>query len=199
MGRQIRNSNTEGRSTLVRFIELPLNGAYEIETVPVEDSRGFFVRTFCRQEFSARGLNPVVVQCSTSFNRAKGTLRGMHYQTAPNEECKLVQCISGSTYHVIIDLRERSDTHLQWTSVRLSSGKKNLLYVPEGLAHGFLTLEDNCEVHYQMSEFYQPDSAAGIRWNDPAFGVEWPDDVLEISDRDESFPDFAISNKTNSG
>lgn len=173
------------------FTELPLQGVYEIETEPVEDRRGFFVRTFCRRQFAEQGLNPDVVQCSTSFNRARGTLRGMHYQTAPHEECKLVQCISGSTFHVIIDLRRDTDTYLQWTSVQLCSLKKNLLYVPAGLAHGFLTLERNCEVHYQMSEFYHPDSAAGVRWNDPLFSVEWPDDVLEISDRDQSFPDFA--------
>ena len=172
------------------FIELPLAGAFAIEPEAVEDSRGFFVRTFCRDEFSRQGLNPDVVQCSTSFNRVKGTLRGMHYQAAPYEECKLVQCIAGSTFHVIIDLRNDSETCLEWTSLRLSAVAKNMLYVPVGFAHGFLTLEDNCEVHYQMSEFYHPESSAGVRWDDPTFDIDWPDDIVEISDRDRRFPDF---------
>lgn len=114
----------------------------------------------------------------------------MHYQQAPYEECKLVQCVVGSTFHVIIDLRNGSETYLEWTSLRLKSTEKNMLYVPEGLAHGFLTLEENCEVHYQISEFYHPDSAAGIRWNDPVIGIDWPGDVVEVSDRDRNFPDF---------
>jgi dTDP-4-dehydrorhamnose 3,5-epimerase len=174
----------------VKFIELPLAGAHAIEPEAVEDSRGFFVRTFCRDEFSRQGLNPEVVQCSTSFNRAKGTLRGMHYQVAPYEECKLVQCIAGSTFHVIIDLRDDSETRLGWTSLRLSAVGKKMLYVPAGFAHGFLTLEDNCKVHYQMSEFYHPESSAGVRWDDPAFDIDWPGDVVEISDRDRHYPDF---------
>lgn len=174
----------------MRFTELPIKGAYEIEPVPEEDNRGFFARTFCRREFSARGLNPDIAQCSTSFNRLKGTLRGMHYQMAPNTECKLVQCLAGSTFHVIVDLRENAGTYLEWTSVRLNATRKNMLYVPEGLAHGFLTLEDNCEVHYQISEFYCPDRAAGIRWNDPAIGIVWPGEVAVISDRDRNFPAF---------
>jgi dTDP-4-dehydrorhamnose 3,5-epimerase len=174
----------------VRFIELPLHGAYAIEPDPVYDNRGFFLRTFCRREFSQRGLNPDVAQCSMSFNRKKGTLRGMHYQTEPNEECKLVQCAAGSTFHVIIDLRKDSESYLSWTSVKLNSNRLNMLYVPTGLAHGFLTLEDDCAVRYQISEFYYPENSAGIRWNDPAFGIEWPADVVEISDRDRHFPDF---------
>jgi dTDP-4-dehydrorhamnose 3,5-epimerase len=176
----------------VRFAELPLKGAYEIEPETVEDSRGFFIRTFCRREFSVQGINPDVVQCSTSFNRAKGTLRGMHYQIAPYAECKLVQCITGSTYHVIIDIRVDSETYLEWAPLRLSARRKNMLYVPAGFAHGFLTLDDNCEVHYQMSEFYHPERSGGIRWNDPVFGIDWPDEVTAISDRDRSFPDFQV-------
>jgi dTDP-4-dehydrorhamnose 3,5-epimerase len=175
----------------VKFIELPLQGAYAIEPEPVEDNRGHFARTFCRREFSQHGLNTTVAQCNTSFNRARGTLRGMHYQTAPDEECKLVQCLSGSTHHVIIDLRVSSETHLQWKSLQLRSSDRNMLYVPEGFAHGFLTLEDNCEVRYQMSAFYNPESATGIRWDDPQFEIIWPEDVKEISDRDRNFPDYA--------
>ena len=174
----------------MRFTELPIGGAYAIEPEPTEDNRGFFARVFCRREFLANDLNPDVAQCSLSFNRVKGTLRGMHYQKAPYEECKLVQCLVGSTFHVIIDLREDSETYLKWASLRLESTKKNMLYVPEGLAHGFLTLEDNCEVRYQISEFYHPDSGAGIRWNDPAVGIDWPGDIVEISHRDRNFPDF---------
>lgn len=174
----------------MKFCELPLHGAYTIETEPVEDNRGHFARTFCRREFSRHGLNPNVAQCNTSFNRAKGTLRGLHYQVAPHQECKLVYCLSGSTYHVIVDLRSNSESFMQWTSLQLASTRGIMLYVPEGIAHGFLTLEDNCAVFYQMSEVYHPESAAGVRWNDPAFGIDWPGDIMEISHRDRHYPDF---------
>jgi dTDP-4-dehydrorhamnose 3,5-epimerase len=192
MGRKIRYPDTRCRSYFVNFLPLPLKGAYAIETSPVEDRRGSFSRTFCQREFATRGLNPNVVQCSRSFNKKKGTLRGMHYQTEPCLEAKLVQCLSGSTHHVIIDLRADSATFLEWASLKLDCARRNMLYVPEGLAHGFLTLEDNSELYYQISEFYDPDSAAGVRWDDPAFGIDWPGEVVEISDRDQSYPDFEL-------
>ena len=174
----------------MRFTELPIEGAYAIEPEPVEDRRGHFARTFCRREFSRRGLNPNIAQCNRSFNRVKGTLRGMHYQASPHEESKLVSCLSGSTHHVIVDLRIQSGTYLAWSPLKLEPLSGTMLYIPEGVAHGFLTLEDNCEVFYQMSEFYEPASAAGVRWDDPAFGIDWPGDVVEISERDSHFPDY---------
>ena len=135
-------------------------------------------------------MNPNIAQCSVSSNNIKGTLRGMHYQTPPHEEAKLVRCLAGASYHVIIDLRRDSDGFLKWISIELTAGSKNLLYVPEGFAHGFLTLRDNSEIFYQMSKPYHPESAAGIRWNDPLFSIEWPGEVVSMSDRDRQFLDF---------
>lgn len=135
-------------------------------------------------------MNPQLVQCSISFNNLKGTLRGVHYQTAPYEEAKLVRCTRGSIYDVIIDLRPSSATFKGYFDILLDAEGRKMLYIPEGFAHGFLTLEDYTEVFYQMSEFYEPSSARGVRWNDPAFGIEWPADVSVISDRDRSYPDF---------
>ena len=174
----------------MKFRELPLRGAFIVESEPISDERGFFARTFCGAEFARRGMNPNVAQCNVSFNRAKGTLRGMHYQTAPHEEAKLVRCVAGAAYHVIVDLRDDTDSFMQWTTVELAADSRRMLYVPEGVAHGFLTLSDNSEILYQMSQAYHPDSAAGIRWDDPVFGIEWPGEVVAISDRDRQFPDF---------
>lgn len=177
----------------MRFIESKLNGAWIIEPEPHEDERGFFARTFCAQEFMARGLNPRVVQCDVSFNNKKGTLRGLHYQVAPYEEVKLVRCTRGAIYDVIIDLRPDSPTSKGWIAVILKADDAPLprldlpdtvplyrpipratLYVPQGFAHGFQTLEDNTEVFYQMSEFYHPECARGVRWDDPAFEIKYP-------------------------
>ena len=168
-----------------------MKGAFIIEPEKMEDERGFFARTWDQKEFGAHGLNPRLVQCNTSFNKRAGTLRGMHYQAAPHEEAKLVRCTRGAIYDVIVDLRASSPTFKQWTAVELTAYNRLMLYVPEGFAHGFQTLEDETEVFYQMSEFYHPESARGVRWNDPAFGIEWP--VAEkciISERDNSFEDF---------
>src|SRR5262249_35834055 len=146
------------------------------------------------------GLNAQVAQCNLSYNRKRGTLRGMHYQITPRAEAKLVRCISGSIFDVIIDLRPESPTYCQWTAVELSArAEPTMLFVPEGFAHGFQTLQDDTEVMYQHSEFYSPDHARGIRWNDPAFGIQWPQDERIISERDRSYPDFpdAAPNKTN--
>ncbi|MBI4002694.1 MAG: dTDP-4-dehydrorhamnose 3,5-epimerase [Nitrospira defluvii] len=172
------------------FRATDLAGAYVVDLERSEDERGFFARTFCAREFQTHGLKAHFVQCSTSFNKTKGTLRGMHYQAAPHEEAKLVRCTMGSIFDVIIDLCPQSPTFTQHFAVELSAANRRMLYIPEGFAHGFQTLEDNTEVFYQMSEFFVPDCARGIRWNDQAFDIRWPDDVRTISMRDQQYPNF---------
>ncbi len=172
------------------FTETPLKGAYIIDIEKLEDERGFFARSWCRREFKAHGLNPQLVQCNISFNTLKGTMRGMHYQVKPFEEAKLVRCTMGSIYDVIVDIRPGSPSFKQYLGVILSAENRKMLYIPEGFAHGFLTIEDKTEVFYQMSEFYAPDHARGFRWNDPGFGIEWPANVHIISDRDRDYPNF---------
>lgn len=172
------------------FAETELTGAYIITPERFEDERGFFARTWCQQEFAFHGLDCRLVQCNISFNREKGTLRGMHYQAAPYAETKLVRCTMGTVYDVIVDLRPDSRTFKQWIAVELSADNRQMLYVAAGLAHGFQTLEPNTEVLYQMSEFYVPASVRGVRWNDPAFGIQWLLKVQAISDRDRTYPDF---------
>ena len=175
------------------FTETPLKGAFVIEPEIIKDERGFFARTFCLEEFAAHGLNPNVAQCNISFNPKKGTLRGMHYQAKPREETKLVRCTLGAIYDVIIDLRPNSATSKRWFAVELSADNRKMLYIPEGFAHGFQTLEDNTEVFYQMSEFYAPEQARGIRWDDPAFAIKWPPAPERlISDKDQRYPDFTL-------
>jgi len=174
----------------VIFRQVKLKGAFIIEPQRLEDERGFFARTFCQEEFKARGLNPRVVQCNISFNKKRGTLRGMHYQVAPYEEARLVRCTKGAIYDVIIDLRPDSPTAMQWVAVELTADSRRMLYIPEGFAHGFQTLEDNTEVFYQMSEFYHPECARGVRWDDPALGIEWPLLNPILSAKDRSYPDF---------
>jgi dTDP-4-dehydrorhamnose 3,5-epimerase len=174
----------------VIFRETKLPGAYVIELEPHRDERGFFARTWCQREFEAHGLNPGLVQCNISYNEDRGTLRGMHYQAPPHEEAKLVRCTRGRLYDVIIDLRPDSPAFKQHIGVTLSAENRTMLYVPEGFAHGFLTLDDATEVFYQMSAFYAPEAARGVRWNDPAFGIEWPAPVEHIKDRDQAYADF---------
>lgn len=172
----------------MKFLETDLKGAYIIETEPIFDDRGFFARSWCQREFLEHGLNPSLVQCNISFNAKKCTLRGMHYQSKPHEEAKLVRCIRGSIYDVIIDIRPDSSTFKSWFAIELRSEKYNMLYIPEGFAHGFLTLEDNTEVFYQMSDFYYPELAKGIRWDDPLFAIKWPKiSQLIISEKDSSY------------
>lgn len=171
------------------FVETTLKGAFIVEPEKLEDARGFFARTWCREEFEAHGLNPKLVQCNTSFNKKKGTLRGMHYQAVPHEEAKLVRCTRGTVYDVILDLRPVSPTFGKWVAVKLTAENHRMLYVPEGFAHGFQTLEDDTEVFYQMSEFYYPEAARGVRWDDPAFGIEWPAKPSTISGRDAGYAD----------
>lgn len=174
----------------MRFVETPLIGAFVIEPEPVDDERGFFLRTFCRREFAERGLIPDLVQCSVSFNRKRGTLRGMHYQAPPHEETKLVRCTSGAIYDVIVDLRTNSSSKLRWFAIELTAANHQMLYVPAGLAHGFLTLADDSEVFYQMSEYFNPESSRGVRWDDPALGIKWPAAPTTISDRDATYSDY---------
>ncbi|HZR63542.1 MAG TPA: dTDP-4-dehydrorhamnose 3,5-epimerase [Terriglobales bacterium] len=174
----------------MKFQETKLPGVYEIEIERFSDERGFFARSWCQKEFESKGLNPSLVQCSISFNARKGTLRGLHYQAAPYREAKVVRCSRGSLYDVAVDLRPDSPTFTQWVGVVLTPARGNMLYVPEGCAHGFLTLEDETEVFYQMSEFYHPEAAGGVRWDDPAFQVAWPAPVAVISERDRMYPNF---------
>jgi dTDP-4-dehydrorhamnose 3,5-epimerase len=174
----------------VIFQETELQGAFEIQIEPKTDDRGFFARSWCQKEFESRNLNSRLVQCNISFNLRKGTLRGMHYQASPYAEAKVVRCTRGAIYDVLLDLRPESPTFKEWVAIVLSAEQRNMTYVPEGLAHGFLTLEDNTEVFYQMSEFHNADSARGVRWDDPAFGITWPEKVEVISERDRTYPKF---------
>lgn len=179
----------------MKFIETELKGALIIEPERLEDERGFFARVFCEHEFAAHGLETRLIQCNISFNRRKGTLRGMHYQAPPHEETKLVRCTMGAIYDVIVDLRPGSTTYRKWTAVELSADNHLMLYVPKGFAHGFQTLADNSEVFYQMSQFYVPDAARTLRWDDPAFGIVWPAASPVVSARDRSYPYLGASCK----
>jgi dTDP-4-dehydrorhamnose 3,5-epimerase len=190
MGRQIHCAHTPGSNLLMIFTPTPLHGAYVIEPERLEDHRGFFARTWCVREFEACGLEAALVQCSTSFNKVRGTLRGLHYQAPPYEEDKLVRCTMGSIYEVIVDLRPDSPSNKKYFAVILSAKNRKMVYVPKGLAHGFQTLEDNTEVFYQISEFYEPAYARGVRWNDPAFGITWPIDNPIMNERDRTYSDF---------
>ena len=170
--------------------ETKLKGAFIVELERREDRRGFFALSWSQKEFESLGLSSLLVECNISFNSKKGTLRGMHFQVAPYAQAKLVRCTSGSVYDVIIDLREDSPTFKQWSAVELTAENHKALYVPEGFAHGFQTLEDRTEILYQMSEIYAPECSRGIRWNDPLFSVEWPPAERIIIDRDNSFEDW---------
>jgi dTDP-4-dehydrorhamnose 3,5-epimerase len=172
------------------FHETKLRGVFEIRLEPKTDARGFFARSWCQREFELKGLNSKLVQCNVSFNARKGTLRGMHYQAEPYPEAKLVRCTSGAIYDVVVDLRRDSPTFKSWVGAVLTGAGRNMLYAPEGCGHGFLTLEDETEVLYLISEFYHPELARGVRWNDPAFQIGWPGEAEIISERDCTYPDF---------
>jgi dTDP-4-dehydrorhamnose 3,5-epimerase len=174
----------------MKFLETALQGVWLVEFEPVLDERGFFARTWCREEFLQHGLNPDLAQCSLSFNKQKGTLRGMHYQCEPHQESKLVRCCSGAIYDVVLDLRPASPTRGKWFAAELTPVNHKMLYVPEGCAHGFQSLKDESAVFYQISEAYHPESARGVRWNDPFFAIHWPVSNPILSDRDRSFPDY---------
>ena len=154
----------------------------------LEDERGSFARSFCQQEFRAHGLDPVVAQCNISFNKRRGVLRGLHYQVKPHEEAKLVRCTRGAIWDVIVDVREGTPTRYRWFATELTADNRRALYIPRGFAHGFQTLADNSEVFYQMSEFYHPESARGVRWDDPKIGIAWPLADPVVSPRDQSYP-----------
>jgi dTDP-4-dehydrorhamnose 3,5-epimerase len=175
----------------VRFVETSLPGAYILELEPREDERGFFARTWCRDELAEHGLETQLSQSSISRNTRAGTLRGMHFQRAPHEEVKIVRCTIGAIFDVIVDLRPDSKMHKHWLGVELEAQRGNALYVPRGFAHGFQTLVDGAEVLYMISDAYAPDAAAGVRWDDPAFGIDWPHaEERTISERDLAWPDY---------
>ena len=172
------------------FSETKLKGAYVIELEKKEDERGFFARSWDKEEFEKHGLKSKILQCNVSFNKMKGTLRGMHYQRSPNKEAKLVRCTSGKIFDVIIDLRKNSETFKEWFSVELSQDNSKMIYVPESFAHGFQTLEDNSEVFYQISEEYMPKFSSGIKWNDKTFNIKWPLEPTFMSSKDKGYPNF---------
>jgi dTDP-4-dehydrorhamnose 3,5-epimerase len=174
----------------MNFRETALPGAYVIEPERLQDERGFFARIYCEREFATCGLVSTFVQWSISHNPRKGTLRGMHYQAAPHEETKLIRCTAGAIYDVIVDLRQKSPTFRRWTATELSAENRLALYVPAGFAHGFLTLRDATEVTYHISAFYHPGAARGVRWDDVAFRITWPEGEKILSERDRGYPDF---------
>jgi len=175
------------------FTETELPGAYVVDLEPIEDDRGFFARAWSRQDLAGHGLEDRIEQCSLSLNHRRGTLRGLHFQRAPHEEVKLVRCVRGALWDVIVDLRPDSPTFRRWVGVELDEGNRRALYVPRGCAHGFQTLADATEVFYMISDAYAPEASGGVRWNDPAFGIQWPLGApTVISDRDSDWPDFAL-------
>ncbi len=175
------------------FVETKLEGVYIIEIEKREDKRGFIARTFCQHEFEAHGLNPQVAQCSTSFNKRRGTLRGMHYQVPPHAEVKLVRCTAGAIFDVAVDLRPNSLTYKEWVGIELTEEDRRAIYIPTGCAHGFQTLVDDTEVYYQISELHHPEVAKGVRWDDPVFGIQWPlREGVILSEKDRSYADYSL-------
>jgi dTDP-4-dehydrorhamnose 3,5-epimerase len=173
----------------VRFTPTPLDGAYVIELDPVADERGSFARIWCRDELAEAGLDPELAQCSISTNERAGTVRGMHFQRPPHEETKIVRCIRGAVFDVIVDLRPSSPTYTGWTGVHLDAESRTALYIPKGFAHGFQALTDGAEILYMISHPYAPEAAAGVRWDDPAFAIGWPLPVSTMSEKDRTWPD----------
>jgi len=176
----------------MNFIETKLKGAYIIDIKKIEDERGFFARAWCQNEFKTYNLNPNMAQLNVAFSHKQGTIRGMHYQESPWQEAKLVRCTNGGIYDVIIDLRRDSPTHKQWIGVELTEENRRMLYAPEGFAHGYQTLQDDTEMYYQTTQFYAPEFARGVRFDDPVFGIVWPLSVEIISNQDRSWPDYSI-------
>jgi dTDP-4-dehydrorhamnose 3,5-epimerase len=177
----------------VKFIETELRTATLVELEKFEDNRGYFARAFCEKEFAEQGLESRFVQCNMSGNERKGTLRGLHYQVAPHEEVKLVRAIRGAIWDCIIDLRPDSPTYMKWAGFELTQDNKRMLYVPRGFAHSYLTLTDDAEVFYMVSAFYAPGAEKGIRYDDPAFNIQWPVEIEVISEKDASHPDFEVA------
>jgi dTDP-4-dehydrorhamnose 3,5-epimerase len=184
----------KARGRAVKFVATNLRDAFVLELERHEDERGFFARAWCRDEFEDHGLVPELAQSSISRNSRAGTLRGMHFQTAPHEEAKLVRCTAGAIFDVIVDLRPDSPTYTEWLGVELEAERGNALYVPKGFAHGFQTLVDETDVLYMISDPYVPEAASGVRWDDPAFAIEWPEaETRTISERDRAWPDYSRS------
>jgi dTDP-4-dehydrorhamnose 3,5-epimerase len=179
-----------GKKTKMKFQAVPLTGAYVIELEPHEDHRGFFARAFCQAEFEKQGLPTEIKQSNLSCNHCKGTLRGLHYQVKPHCEAKLIRVIKGAVFDVIVDLRSDSSTYCQWFGIELKASEYKAVFVPEGMAHGFLTLADETLIFYEMFESYHPECARGVRYNDPAFGIRWPAEIKIISEKDQRWPDF---------
>ena len=190
MGWKVRGAHSVGKSIRMIFGATPLQGAYAIEPETMGDDRGFFARYYCGDEFLQKGVSFRIAQSSISFNKHKGTVRGMHFQKHPKAEAKLVRCTQGAVYDVIIDLRADSPTYCRWFAAELTAANLKLLYVPQGFAHGFLTLADNTELEYQISKSYSAQHAEGVRWDDPCFSISWPLEVTSMSARDKNFPDF---------
>lgn len=175
----------------MRFAETTVQGAFVIDPEPREDERGFFARLWDRDVFAARGLTADFVQCNASFSARRGTLRGLHYQAAPHGEVKLVRCVRGAIFDVLVDLRVGSPTYARWFGAELTAANRRLMYIPEGCAHGYLTLEDQSEVEYPVSRAYHPDAERGVRWNDPRFAIAWPAvEPLTLSPKDRQWPDY---------
>ena len=175
----------------MKFNETELKGGYIIDIQKIEDDRGFFARGWCKNEFEEHGISSNLAQANISYNKFKGTLRGLHYQASPYEEAKLVRCTKGGIFDVMVDLREGSPTHGKWMGAELTADNHRMLLVPEGFAHGFQTLQDDTEVFYQVSEFYIPNAEKGARYDDPAFGITWPLEVSVISDKDANWPAYS--------
>lgn len=192
MGRAVRHPHPAGGGPPLKFTETAVGGVVILDVEPHPDERGLFARTWCEDEVRAHGLDPRIVQSSISYNTKKGTLRGMHYQAEPHEETKSVRCTAGAIYDVAVDLRRSSPTYRQWTAVELTAANRRTVYVPRGVAHGFLTLTEDAEVLYQMGVAYVPGAARGVRWDDPAFGIEWPLEPRVISERDRTFAAWEV-------
>lgn len=191
VGREVCRTDSGGENSDVIFQETTLKGAFVIEMDCLQDERGFFARSYCAKEFAANGLDARLVQCNVSYNRLRGTLRGMHYQAAPAAETRVVRCTRGAIYDVIVDLRPEAPTYKKFLSVVLTADNRRMLYIPQRFAHGFLTLADDTEIFYQMSEFYSPGCAQGFRWDDPSFRISWPEKIQIISEKDRSYPNYS--------
>jgi dTDP-4-dehydrorhamnose 3,5-epimerase len=172
----------------LRFTELPVSGSFVIDMDMIHDHRGFFGRVWCERELLAHGLNAEIAQVNVGFSKTKGTLRGLHYQEAPHQEVKVVRCTQGRLYDLVLDLRPDSSTYKRWAGVELTAENRRMLYIPMGCAHGYLTLEDDTEMYYSTSAFYSAPASAGVRYDDPEFGIQWPEEVSVISDKDRAWP-----------
>lgn len=188
MGREVRAADPDGDGARLKFTELPLRGSYLVEPEPLGDARGFLTRTFCAREFGELGLETNYVQCNATCNPARGTVRGLHWQSAPHEEAKLLRCTGGAVFDVIVDLREGSPTWGQWHALELSARNRRMLYIPKGFAHGLQTLEPDTELFYQMSAYYVPEAKRGLRWDDPALAIPWPLREALVGDADRALP-----------